>query len=193
MKYGSMKRSCSSVPQRASRARLIGLAPEARDQRTQHELLREAHALVRRHLEGAHLEQAQPAGVAVGREHLVDAELGAMRVAGGVDEQVAEQAVDDPRRHRLRRRRQLLERELELVQRIVARLVDARRLRGRPDEQAAEQIGQRRMVVPVRQQAAQQVGPAQERRIRRRRAAEHEVIAAAGAGVAAVEHELLGS
>ena len=101
MKYGSMKRSCSSVPQRARRARFIGLAPEARDQRTQHELLREAHALVRRHLEGAHLEQPEAAGVAVGREHLVDAELGAMRVAGGVDQQVAEQAVDEPRRRRL--------------------------------------------------------------------------------------------
>ena len=62
-----------------------------------------------------------------------------------------------------------------------------------PDEQAAEEIGKRRMVVPVRQQAAQQVGPAQERRIGRRCAAEHEVIAAAGAGVAAVDHELLGS
>ena len=49
------------------------------------------------------------------------------------------------------------------------------------------------MVVPVREQAAQQVRPAQERRIGRRRAAEHEVIAAAGAGVAAVDHELLGS
>ena len=103
MKYGSMKRSCSSVPQRARRGGSIGLAPETRDQRTQHELLREAHALVRRHFEGAHLEQAEPAGVAVGREHLVDAELGAMRVAGGVDEQVAEQAVDDPGRHRLAR------------------------------------------------------------------------------------------
>ena len=89
--------------------------------------------------------------------------------------------------------RQLFERELELVQRIVARFVDARRLRGGADEQAAEQVRQRGMVVPVRQQAAQQVGPAQERRIRRGRAAQHEVIAAAGAGVAAVDHELLGS
>ena len=90
-------------------------------------------------------------------------------------------------------RRQLFESELELVQRIVARLVDARRLRGGPDEQAAEQIRQRGMVVPVRQQAAQQIRAAQERRVRRRRAAQHEVIAAAGAGVTAVDHELLGS
>ena len=148
---------------------------------------------MRRHLEGAHLEQAQAAGVAVGREHLVDAELGAVRIAGGIDEQVAEQAVDDPRRHRLAGRRQLLERQLELVQRVVARFVDARRLRGGSDEQPAEEIGERRVVVPVREQAAQQVGAAQERRVGRRRATEHEVVAAAGAGVAAVDHELLGS
>jgi hypothetical protein len=48
------------------------------------------------------------------------------------------------------------------------------------------------MVVPVRDHAGEQIGPAQERRIARRRAAEHEVVAAAGAGVAPVEHELLG-
>ena len=49
------------------------------------------------------------------------------------------------------------------------------------------------MIVPVRDQAAQQIGPAQERRVVGGRAAEHEVIAAAGAGVAAVEHEFLGA
>ena len=70
--------------------------------------------------------------------------------------------------HSLARRRQLLERDLELVQRVVARLVDARRLRGRADEQAREQVRQRGMVVPVGDQAAQQIGAAQERRVRRR-------------------------
>ena len=83
-------------------------------------------------------------------------------------------------------------RDLEFVHRIVARFVDARRLAGRADEQAREQIRQRRMVVPVGDHAGEQIGPAQERRIGRRRAAEHEVIAAAGAGVAAVEHEFFG-
>jgi hypothetical protein len=39
---------------------------------------------------------------------------------------------------------------------------------------------------------AQQVGPAQEGRIGRRGAAQHEVVAAAGAGVAAVDHEFFG-
>ena len=47
------------------------------------------------------------------------------------------------------------------------------------------------MVLPVGEQAAQQVGPAQQRAVGRRRAAEDDVVAAAGAGVAAVEHEFL--
>ena len=47
-------------------------------------------------------------------------------------------------------------------------------------------------MLPVRDQAAQQIGPAQERAVRRARAAEHDVVAAAGARVPAVEHELLG-
>jgi hypothetical protein len=51
---------------------------------------------VRRHLEAAELDQAQPAGRAVGREQLVDADFGAVGVAGDVDQQVAEQPVDQP-------------------------------------------------------------------------------------------------
>ena len=98
MKCGSMKRSCSSVPQRASRAGRYGVGPEAGDERAHQELLGEAHARMRRHLEGAHLEQAEAAGRAVGRIELVDAELGAMGVAGDVDEQIAQQPVDQPRR-----------------------------------------------------------------------------------------------
>ena len=86
--------------------------------------------------------------------------------------------------------RHLRERDLELVQRLVARLVDARRLAGRPDEQAGEQIGERRVALPVEHDALQQVRPAQERAVGRRRAAEHDVAAAAGAGLAAVAHEL---
>ncbi len=90
-------------------------------------------------------------------------------------------------------RRHLRERDLELVEHVLARLVDARRLAGRADEQAGEQIGERRVALPVEHQALEQVGPAQERAVGRRRAAEHDVIAAAGAGVAAVDHELVGA
>ena len=49
------------------------------------------------------------------------------------------------------------------------------------------------MALPVQHQALQQVGPAQERAVVGRRAADHDVVAAAGAGVAAVDHELVGA
>ncbi len=71
--------------------------------------------------------------------------------------------------------------------------VDARMLARRAEEEAREEERQRRVVVPVAEQAPQQIGPAQERTVGRRRAAEHDVIAAAGAGMPAVEHELLGA
>ena len=47
------------------------------------------------------------------------------------------------------------------------------------------------MILPIGKQRAQQIRPAQHRRIRRRFRANDDVIAAAGTGVAAVEHELL--
>ena len=105
----------------------------------------------------------------VGRVELVDAELGAVRVAGDVDQQVAEQAVDEPRLRRPRPRGSLLEGDLQLVEAVVARLVDARRLARRADEEPGEEVGEARMVLPVGEQAAQQVGPAQHRAVGRRR------------------------
>ena len=172
---------------------IVGRLPEPRDERAQQQLLRQAHARVRRHLERAQLHQPLPAAARFRRVELVDAELGAVRVAGHVDQQVAEDAIHQPRRRDSRRSGDLRERDLQLVERIVARLVHARMLARRADEQAREQVRQRRVVVPVAEQAAQQIGPPQERAVGRRRTAEDDVIAAAGAGVAAVEHELLGA
>ncbi len=88
--------------------------------------------------------------------------------------------------------RHLLERDFEFVQPLDAAFVDARRLAGGADEHAGEQIRQRRVVLPVGDQAGQHIGAAQEGAVGRRRTAEGDVVAAAGAGVAAVEHELLG-
>ena len=48
------------------------------------------------------------------------------------------------------------------------------------------------MPLPIEQKALQHVGPAQERRVRRARSADHHVRAAAGAGVAPVDHEFVG-
>ncbi len=121
--------------------------------------------------------------------------LGAVGVAGDVDEQVAEQAVDQPRRRRVARarRRHLLQGDFQLVERVVPGLVDARGLAGRADEQAGEQVGDRRVALPVQNEAAQQVRAAQERRIERGGAADDDVVAATGAGVLAVDHELVGA
>ena len=60
---------------------------------------------MRRHLETAQLQQAEPARAAVGRVHLVDAELAAVGVARDVREEVAQQPVDEPGRRRLARAR----------------------------------------------------------------------------------------
>src|SRR5437764_14845762 len=75
----------------------------------------------------------------------------------------------------------------------MAGLVHAWGLAGWTNEQAAEEPAQRGMVLPVGKQRAQQVGPAQDGGIRRRVAADDDVIAAAGASVTSIDHELLGS
>ena len=195
-KCGSSQRSCSAVPQRISLPS-IGLLPEARDQRAQQQHLHRAHPRVRRHFEGAEFEQSEPARGGVRRIQLVDRKFGAMRVAGQVGQQVAQQPIRQPgRRLGLAAAvlaRQLLERDLQLVQAIVARFVHARRLAGRSDEGPRKQVRQRRVVLPVRHQASQQVGPAQQRAVGGRRAAERDVVAASGSGMAAVEHEFFGA
>ncbi len=89
-------------------------------------------------------------------------------------------------------RSDLCEGDLELVERLGAALVDARRLRGGADEPAGEQIRQRRVALPIGQQRHQQVGAAQQRRIGGRDAAERDVVAAAGAAMRAVDVERLG-
>ena len=87
----------------------------------------------------------------------------------------------------------LRQRDLEFIETVVAALVDARRLAGRPDEHAREQIGQRGMPLPVEHEALQQVGTAQERRVLRRGSAEYDMVAAARAGVASVGQVFVGA
>ena len=83
----------------------------------------------------------------------------------------------------------LVERDLHFIERVVTRLVDARRLAGRPDEHPREEVGQGRMVLPVGDDAAEQIGAPEEGAVCGRARAEHDVVAAAGAAVAAVDHE----
>jgi len=67
--------------------------PPAHEQR-----LHECELRMRRHLESAQFEQPEPTAAAVGAVELVDAELGTVRVAREVGQQVAQRAVDQPRR-----------------------------------------------------------------------------------------------
>ena len=147
-----MKRSCRSVPQRTGLP-CCGSRQNQAIERAQQQLLGEAHARVGRHFERAEFDQPEPPGRAVGRIELVDADFGAMRIAGDVDEQIAEQAVDEPERRGSPGAGDLRQRDFEFVELVVARLVDARRLAGRADEQAREQIGQRRVALPIENEA----------------------------------------
>ena len=116
-----------------------------------------------------------------------------MGVAGQIDQQVAQQTVNQPGLGgflaRLELAAHLLKGDLQFVQIVIARLVDPWRLAGRPDELAGEQVGQGRMPLPVGDQTAQQIGAPQEWAVFRAGAAQGDVVAAAGAGVAPVEHE----
>ncbi|MBF8253824.1 MAG: hypothetical protein HW373_519 [Deltaproteobacteria bacterium] len=60
---------------------------------------------------------------------------------------------------RIRAPLHLAERHFDFAQRIIARFVEARRLRGRPDKKPVEEIRKRRVVVPVTQQTAQKIRP----------------------------------
>jgi hypothetical protein len=118
-----------------------------------------------------------------------------MGVAGDIDQEVTEQPVDQPWTWCLAvtRLRHQTKRDFELMQHVLPRFIDSGRLTCRPDEQAGEQIGQRRTMLPVEHQTLEQIGPAQERAIGRLRATEDDVVAAAGAGVPAIDHELVGA
>jgi len=175
---------------------LLRLPPEPRRQRPDQQLLRQAHPRFGRHFKTAKLQQPQSPGRPIGREHLVDADFGAVGVARHIDQQVAEQPIDQPwgRRSTLARERvgHLRQRDLQFIQAVVPRLVDARRLARRPDAQARKQVGKRRVPLPVEDEALEQVGPPDEGRIIERRAAQHDMIAPAGADRPAIDHELVG-
>ena len=77
-----------------------------------------------------------------------------MRIAGDIDQQVAEQSIDEPEgRLAMIGRGHLRHRDFEFVKPVVPTLVNARRLAGRPDEQAGEYVGQRRMTLPIEHKA----------------------------------------
>ncbi len=170
----------------------VGRLPETRHEAAQQQHLYQCHVGVRGHLETPEFQQAQAPRGRAGGIQFVDAELGPVGVAGDVDQQVAQQAVHDPGLGFLATV-DLAEGDLQLVQHFIATLVHAGRLAGGPQEEAGKQVGQAGVVLPVGNQALQQVRAAQQRAVLRTRRAQGNVIATAGARVATVEHELLGA
>ena len=63
--------------------------PERGDRGAHQQHLRRRHPRMRRHLKRSAFHQPAPAGGTVGRVHLVDAELGAMGVAGHIGEDIS--------------------------------------------------------------------------------------------------------
>ena len=130
---------------------------------------------MRRHFEGAKLKQPQPAVRPGWGVEFVDAKFGSVGVAGQVNQEIAQQPVDQPRRFAFhagsRLFRHLLKGDFQFVKVIVARFVDPRRLTGGTDKHACEKIRQRGMVLPVADEALQQIRSAQQRAITHIRAA----------------------
>ena len=130
---------------------------------------------------------SRPLGV--GAEELVDAELGSMGVAGQVDQQVAQQPVDHPRGDVVVPSRSSSANAVSSsYSDVVSGLVDPRSLARRADESTGEEVRERRVVLPVGDQRRSRSGR-RSRGCRRAWPAEGHVIAAAGAGVGAVDVE----
>ena len=155
-------------------------------------MLRQRHPGIGRHFKAAKFDQTQPAGGAIGGIKLVDTDFGTVSVAGDIDQEVAQQPVGQPWRRYGPCGRYLLQRHFQFIKRIMAGLVDPWCLRRGADEQAGKQIAERGVARPVQDQAAQQIGAAQERAIVRAGTAHNHMVAATGAGMAAIDHELVG-
>lgn len=108
-----------------------------------------------------------------------------------VDQEVAQEQVAQPRRRRGAAIPQAHEGDFELVEGVVAGLVHARRLRGRPHEQPREHVRHRRVVLKEREHARQDVWPHHEGAREGGRPAEGDVVAAPRARLPPVEHVLL--
>src|SRR5207244_1032962 len=121
-------------------------------------MVADTHARVRRHFKCAHLHKPEASTAALRRVKFINGKFRTMRVAAGINEQVAKQTVYEPRRRLIESSLlpvHFLERDFEFVKRIVARLVNTWRLRRRTDKQSAEHPAQRRMILPIPEQRAQ--------------------------------------
>ena len=135
----------------------IRILPEFRDQSPHQQLLSQAHARVRRHFKGTQLHQAQPGRSGVGGKKFVDANLGAVGVAGQIGKEIPENPVHGPGADHFGGSgfRDLIERDLQFIQRIRTGLIHARMLAGGADEESGKKIRERRMVLPETDQTSE--------------------------------------
>ena len=82
----------------ADKAAFKGRFPEHAYQGPNQQHLEKTHSHMRRHFECSQFEQAELQTQTLGRKKLVNAELGAMRVPGYIDQEIAEQGIHNPRR-----------------------------------------------------------------------------------------------
>ncbi len=149
------------VMQRGSPAHgraLLRLAPKPSDDRAQQQLLREAHARVRRHFKRAKFDEPKTSRRTIGRVQLVDADFRAMRVAAHIDKKIAIEPVNEPEweaGHVWARR--VRQRDFQLIERFMPRLINARRLTRGTDEQAGEHVRKRWVALPIQDDALQQI------------------------------------
>ena len=119
-----------------------------------------------------------------------------MGVAGDIDQNIAQSAIHQPRRHVIAIffavGSDFTQGDFQLVELVVSGFIHTRRLAGWADKHAGKQIAQRRVVVPIGYQAGQQLGTAQKRAVCRCGTAHDEMVTTAGARMAAVGHELFG-
>ena len=120
--------------------RRVGRFPEFRNQGAQQQLLCQAHLRIGWHLERTQLKQAQAACGGVGAVQLVDTKFAAVGVASRIDQNVAQKAIDNPRRRvasmLLHLPIQLSECQFKFVNLIAACFVYARGLAGGANKQA---------------------------------------------------------
>jgi hypothetical protein len=148
-----------------------------------------------RHFKGPEFHQPQSRRSIVARVQFIDADFSAVSVASEIGQEVAEDAVDSPWTYALAkaRVRNLIEGDLQFVERVSSSFIYPRMLAGRPDEESRKEIGKRRVILPEADQTAQQIGTPQECAVFRSEASDNYVIAAPGAGRAAIEEKFLGS
>ena len=117
-----------------------------------------------------------------------------MRVPGDIHQNVAQDPIHQPSGNRaLLGTGDLAKRDLQLVQAVRSRFIDTWSLAGGSDEDGRKGVGKRGMIQPIGDHAAEQVGPAKERAVGGGGSAQHEMIAAAGAGMAPIQHEFFGA